>query len=1755
MASTVSNTTFSGVYKDDFLDSDNYHRILFNSGKALQARELTQSQTIINKEIERFGSNIFREGGAVNGGNVTLNNKVEFIKLASNPFAGFDETQLVGKIFTVQSPNPAVKVKILETIAASGSDPDTLIVEYTDTSAGTSSNTPIRVGNSNVLSNADLGSGFNMTTASSSATGSGTRASITQGSFFVQGHFVFVAAQTATISKYSSTPTDDIGFLVSEEVITTSDDTALFDNQGASPNVAAPGADRYRIRLTLTTRSAAGSSNFVYLGRVASGKLADEVTVTESYNQLNNLLAQRTKEESGNYVAKPFNISFTNIDSASLKLHVSDGIAYVDGFRLELDERDIVVPKSTTTTTINSETATSNYGNYVLGYGNDIAGDNADIVNQGLPDIQTFGKVLLRDGVSNGRAGTFGGATIGTARCRAIYRDASGHYRFYLFDIRMDTGKSFASTKSFGNSATDFVNVVLEGGLAVLKETSNNSLLFPLPRTRPAFDGVTGVQMVAQKRLLLSSVSGTSITNQGAGALTTGINSFFGGANWVVSDTDSAIVPATIVNNTSNFNISGLVTGQDYDVLAQVLISGGTNMSQRTKTLTESTITKTWPTVADSDGTGFKFLSLDQPDIFAVRSIKSIDSNGADLSDNFTLDNGQRDNYYGIGRLLPKAGVTIPSGNIFVRFQHFNHEDTLAGSLAGQRCYFDVTSYKNQTTPANGGAGVLHGGVEYDTIPDHTLADGTVVSLRDVLDFRPVATKENSNTLFNGKGHTFDVTFDSDGDANNPLIHLLPQPGANPTANVTYFLPRKDRLVAATKDIRGRRIPTGELRYIQGTPSLTPELPPVPAGAMALYNIDLNPKTIDAKDLSAQIVNNKRFTMADIAGLENRIDRIEELTSLSLLELNTSSLAVLDSAGNARTKAGFLVDNFVDYSFTDLQNLEQRAVINTEDGTLGPRNRPKAVRLLYDSASGDTTTDRKADIALLPISNDAVSFIKQDLATTTENINPFAVIQSRGHIDLSPQTDTWVETEYLADNIVAGGTEFVDRNGITTSSLSIWRNNWIGFPQGNRVLVRGRVTTRRDFVNDRVLDISVLPFMRSIKVFFRAQGLRRKTQHFAYFGNTDISNFTRQEDSSEFTRFSTRTDDAGNLFTNNTAHPSGATNLISDSNGKIIGSFIIPSTSTTKFNTGSQTFKLLDITGGVDSNAISTASATFSANGVLETRQRTFQDVRIEERFIVEEIVPRRDPLAQSFFVSDVENPNGIHITKVNVFFATKEDNFGVPVQAQIRRIENGVPTDRPISGAVKFLQPNQITNVTPLTGSTTMSAVRAAPTTFTFDEPVYLTPGQEYAVVLLAESTAYTVYVAETYEFVLGSSSERINRQPSLGSLFLSQNGATWTPEQTKDLMFELFRAEFSTSGVALLKNSPVAAQLLGSNPFRTTAADSDVRVTHFGHGFAKGDAVTISGVNAAIGTVAASDFNGSHIITAVDHTGYTFKTDSAPTSTLFGGGSAVTATQNSVVDIFVPQVQAMIAPNTTVTGQIKLTNGVSYAGSVKRSATSGAGSTYSAGSFIDCQLNEINFNNTPGIVLSDSNQTTASLDPSANVKLTLTTNDTKVSPVIDLQRLNLLGFENIIDHQDSASGVTVNRNVPISIVDETDNQDGTSAAKHVTKPVVLEESAVGLKILFAANRPDAASFRVYFRTGTADDDLTGQTYIEVGQEGSNPADDDKSTFREYEYLAGGQVGGLNAFTKFQVKIVMNSSNSSKVPAIKDLRIIALVT
>ena len=67
------NTNFNvNPYYDDFDEDKKFLRILFKPGFAVQARELTQSQTILQKQIERFGEHIFKNGSVVSGGQLFI---------------------------------------------------------------------------------------------------------------------------------------------------------------------------------------------------------------------------------------------------------------------------------------------------------------------------------------------------------------------------------------------------------------------------------------------------------------------------------------------------------------------------------------------------------------------------------------------------------------------------------------------------------------------------------------------------------------------------------------------------------------------------------------------------------------------------------------------------------------------------------------------------------------------------------------------------------------------------------------------------------------------------------------------------------------------------------------------------------------------------------------------------------------------------------------------------------------------------------------------------------------------------------------------------------------------------------------------------------------------------------------------------------------------------------------------------------------------------------------------------------------------------------------------------------------------------------------------------------------------------------------------------------------------------------------------------------------------------------------------------
>ena len=59
-------------YYDDFSEDKNFHRLLFRPGRAVQARELTQSQTIIQDQITKFGNHLFKDGSRVTGASVLV---------------------------------------------------------------------------------------------------------------------------------------------------------------------------------------------------------------------------------------------------------------------------------------------------------------------------------------------------------------------------------------------------------------------------------------------------------------------------------------------------------------------------------------------------------------------------------------------------------------------------------------------------------------------------------------------------------------------------------------------------------------------------------------------------------------------------------------------------------------------------------------------------------------------------------------------------------------------------------------------------------------------------------------------------------------------------------------------------------------------------------------------------------------------------------------------------------------------------------------------------------------------------------------------------------------------------------------------------------------------------------------------------------------------------------------------------------------------------------------------------------------------------------------------------------------------------------------------------------------------------------------------------------------------------------------------------------------------------------------------------
>ena len=1699
MANTVTETLFQTKYKDDFKDSDHYHRILFNSGRVLQARELTQMQTIIQKEIERFGTNIFKEGAAIIGGGITVDNKFEFVKLdtTTNTLPTTPST-LHG--VTITGATSGIIGEIIEVTPAVGSDPATLYVKYTNTSAGVAgATTPIRFTPGENLTNSVTPLTIQtINTTANPAMGTGTRASTNTGVFFTQGHFVQADAQSKIISKYTSDPDINVGFQVAQRIFTIDDDQGLYDNQGALPNLTAPGADRYRIDMTLALESEVDSDEiFVFYAKIQRGKVIEVVSADESYNKIEDFSATRIKEINGDFIKKPFKINYERhpTDSANkYSLRVSPGLVYLNGYRNEYSGfATINVNKATDTEQIVNDVISIGIGNYLL----------CDS-SLGVPNVDQFEQYNLKDGYRNT------GTTIGTCRVKSVEKDGS-NLRYYLMDIQMNAGQDFRKVRSIGVDALNYANPILENASAVLKDKGNNNLLYEFQH--PRVSALANVSYVVLRRDTRSTdgAGGASLPTLSGGELYTDTT------DWVIvrTDTGAIITPSiTLTGSGTGATISGAPSSTTLEILFKKSVNG----TARTKTETNATVTATVTTPSS----GAPYVSLGKADIIGIERVRLVDSDGQDVSARFVLDNGQRDNFYDVGRLVLKGNQTAPSGNVFVRFNYYAH-----GSSGD---FFAPSSY-----PA-----------PYNKIPKFTTKSGNNFSLNSTFDFR--SRKDDTGANFSAATARY-----------NPL----PTNTSLVTADVTYFLPRYDKLIA-----------TNPLRYLEGNSSFNPQFPETPEGALELYQIKMKPGSINDSDMEMRRVEAKGFTMKELSKLEDRLDNLEEVTALSLLEIDLKNFAVLDSSGLDRTKSGFLVDNFVDHQSSDINNVEYRASVDPQNKILRPQFSEEEIGLKYDSSQSSGVRLMGDNVYM---NYNHVSYINQDLASGTENINPFAVITNEGYTELSPASDHWKETKVRHTRVISGGTRLDNQSNRLFGN---WGWNWGGVSVGTNVTAArtaqegnfnvtrvNRVVseqTIREVIDEKVVDVALIPFMRSVKVFFRVQGLKPNTRHYPFFDGTSVANFV--DGTVNFARHAAQTTVVGREHNRATTHPDAPNAadrvLTSDTAGKIEGSFFIPNTDTIRFRTGTRAFELMDVTGGDANFATSFSKGFFNAEGVLETVDRTVKATRqISIRSVVtgrsrispppeesNDHMPEpnpNDPLAQSFFVN---KPNGVFITKVKIFFQSKDTN--IPVQLQLRPMIAGVPDAIPVPGAVKFLNPSSVN----------ISADATAATEFEFDEPVFLSGLTTYAIVLLAQSVDYNVYIAETEQFEIGSTARKVAKQPTLGSLFLSQNGSTWNPAQNKDMKFELIQAKFpNTSGSVILENPNIPLELLPINPFEvdsdTIAAGTGniVTVAHPNHGFIAGDTVEISGLDstASLGNgMTGASLNGARTIIKTDENFYTITAaDSATSGSVFGGSNAL-ATKNIHYEILVPKIQTLIPKLTDVTLDAKLTQGKSHAGNEVQYGKDGA--------FTRMTMNEDNYFLTPKVLANHERETNAmSGARSSTIRLNLTSNDSDLSPVIDMQRAGLWMFHNEIDFQDSAGSLDVltnlTRNNPIAYADETDPNGGSHLSKHVVRPVTLESPSVGLKVLLSANKPSAANFKVYYKVATEDQNFDDMDWTYIAPEENVQSDENPAVFRDYTFLVGDTVGFADPFDKFILKIVMQSRNSALVPTFKDLRVIAL--
>ena len=1048
-------------------------------------------------------------------------------------------------------------------------------------------------------------------------------------------------------------------------------------------------------------------------------------------------------------------------------------------------------------------------------------------------------------------------------------------FKLYLFDIQMKENKVFSETlttykpgintfsaKVMTDNEYTEIDAGVDNGSGLLEpliyDPSSNTMVTQLGESFTR--AVNNVSLTTRKKFFGQTDSnGTFSFTVGANDILESYNSdkwVFSeqntGGQFIYNEVESNRV--TISGNSKSVDVINFGVNTIVCVILNVITS---NAGYKIKTIKSAS-----KTLKLTNANHEEPVSLEQIDVRKILSVTNTTDpdNNFDAIDEFQLISNVTDSSYEVDFIQriaqnpPEYGDTLDATYDIV-YEYFLHNSGTGGY------FFSANSYQGMIDDPNQD-------FDYEDIPIYTNQRGDLIDLKSSLDFRVDADATDPN------GGYVDTNFIPANDSN--VIH-----------DIIFYLPRIDKICINGKD--------NKIVVVKGKSDVSPVPPKTPDGYMDLYVINMNPYTFNVKsDVLSNYVNNRRFTMRDIGKIEKRVDSLEYYVTLTMLEKDAVNSSIKDASGLDRFKNGLITDNFSTFISGDTNSPEFKGAIDIEYAELRPQFNVRKVNLELDE-SKSSNYRIIGDTIIQPFSS--VLYKEQRLSSKTTSVVPFLTFNWEGDVRLIPEYDSWRDNTTKADLVVNVGNGFQDGKLINPNN-TLW-GNW-GPNQRSQVDVdtdvssggSSTISTRDPFVlggagttidqgifgtrtfpnfrgsgrstvpptldnngnmielgstisetmtmnstvtetttttrtrssvglGERVTDVNILPFIRSQDVQFVATGMRPNTIVYPFFDDINVSQYCR-------------------LLNSASGIP-----LKTDRNGQMVGVFRIPNNDVIRFHTGDRVFRIMDSENARDEgDDLTTEAFTKFWSGGLQT---TTQDVtlnvfdvdretNIDINFDLQQSTnilalppsppPPSDPLAQSF---TVDEENGCFVTQVDLYFSSKSADK--VVWLEVRNMDNGIPTGKPLKYGRVVKSPNSV-NI-----SDTGSAV----TSFIFESPVFLEgSGIEYCFVVGSADYLYKIHVARLGEVAL--SGGMITSQPTLGSMFKSQNGTTWNAEQREDIKFRLHKAKFNRNETKLVfKDVGYDTDYLEFDPFETEINSDLMRVQHQNHGLNPGDKVKI--------------------------------------------------------------------------------------------------------------------------------------------------------------------------------------------------------------------------------------------------------------------------------------------------------------------------